>query len=835
MHRCVKYFYYRAHILFAFALICFLSSLLFSGSVASGRKEEASGKADAPQRTLILDGSVVHFAGKLQMNVTNFGFFGSLPTSTYAMSEAPSAQYPAGEGIEYLYASGLWVAAISDGVPSVSTAYPETEFYPSSDPRDVIYRSFEGAPNGARYPGDPDDDNDGRSDEDPLDGYDNDYDGEIDEDFAAIGKLMYSCQFTDFNPAAQQVCPEHTPLGIRVRQESYQWSEESFDDFIAVSYTLTNEQYRMLSEVYIGIYADLDAGPREFGSYFNDDLVGFWEGIRCAAKAGAEVPQRIRVVYVYDADGDGGRTTGYFGILFLGIRGLGPGYLGNMGGGLRAVRYFAGLMPYERGGEPINDFQRYECMSSSKREENPDTPKDYKVLLSAGPTYLYPGMPVKFDIVFVAGSSLDELLDNAAEASLVYNGIYIDKDKDPKTGIKGRESPVPGPIEIGIDPDACDGIEESVTAVKGETIWCNLDCSEERELWNADCYKGSMTLPQFQTGVDGKEAQLYWITSTAPPPPSLRAVAGDNCVTLHWDNVSEITPDAITRMYDFEGYLIYRAHDWHRPLGSTVLSGPNEELWYLIDSRDLVNGVPPDEDLRLPWTYGGFEYEPLGHIPEQDRKNYLTAFEQSLIYSPLGEIPCPPGLSEAECDTLEMLARWNLGYEGGRRFYRYFDADAKNGLPYFYAVVAYDHTIEAGKPKAANLVDSPIANFVYIVPQSAAQEAKNFEDDRIYVVPNPVTRENMAPWLLQPNNSDPSGEKCEFRNLPRCVSTVRIYTISGDLVQTLRHDGSSGHGTLAWDLISRNGQSITSGVYLFVVDPEDSAFPRSIGKFVVIR
>lgn len=65
--------------------------------------------------------------------------------------------------------------------------------------------------------------------------------------------------------------------------------------------------------------------------------------------------------------------------------------------------------------------------------------------------------------------------------------------------------------------------------------------------------------------------------------------------------------------------------------------------------------------------------------------------------------------------------------------------------------------------------------------------------------------------------------------------TLRIYTVAGDLVEVMRHDGSGGDGTAAWNLISRNGQDVTSGVYIFSVEPEDGSFPRTIGKFVVIR
>ena len=77
--------------------------------------------------------------------------------------------------------------------------------------------------------------------------------------------------------------------------------------------------------------------------------------------------------------------------------------------------------------------------------------------------------------------------------------------------------------------------------------------------------------------------------------------------------------------------------------------------------------------------------------------------------------------------------------------------------------------------------------------------------------------------------------KLEFRNLPACRNTVRIFTLAGDLVQVLYHDGRGGSGTMPWNLLSRNGQEITSGIYLFSVEPADDRFSDAVGKFVVIR
>ena len=546
------------------------------------------------------------------------------------------------------------------------------------------------------------------------------------------------------------------------------------------------------------------------------------------------MPVRFTVVYVYDADGDGGRTPGYFGLVLLGswtqtIRDAVP-----VAGRLNAVRIFKGLLPFERGGEPVNDFERYSSLSNATMDLNTVEPNDYKALMSVGPfSQLMPGAAIEIHAAYACGEGLAGLLDNAAMAAYVYRGIWHDVDKRPQTGIRGRETPVAGPVDM-IDPDACDGYDESIRLRRGDTLWTNADCAEEQEFYNySECYRGDLTFRDYQTGVDGKETQIHWVTSTAPPPPSMRAVAGDARVTLFWDNLSEITRDLVTQRYDFEGYQIWRADDWHRPLGTTAASGPSADLWHLVENRDLVNGLPPDNDFKKPFSEGGFVYEPLARL--DGRESLIDDFEQRLTSAPLEPLPCPPGLANAECDTLEALARWNLGLEGGRQYYTYVDTAPKNGMPYFYSVVAYDNLLLYGNPDAIGVRDTPISNFVYVEPYSPAQTSGNFDPKEIYVVPNPVTKARTAPWTLEPNNGDPSGEKLEFRNLPKCRSTVRIYTLSGDLVAALPHDGGGGNGTLPWNMVSRNGQGVASGVYLFSVEPEDGRFRRVVGKFVVIR
>jgi hypothetical protein len=68
-----------------------------------------------------------------------------------------------------------------------------------------------------------------------------------------------------------------------------------------------------------------------------------------------------------------------------------------------------------------------------------------------------------------------------------------------------------------------------------------------------------------------------------------------------------------------------------------------------------------------------------------------------------------------------------------------------------------------------------------------------------------------------------------FKNLP-ALCKISIFSLSGDLVDEIDHiDGSD---IEYWDLISRNQQSVVSGLYIYVV--EDGT-DKHVGKFSIFR
>lgn len=691
-----------------------------------------------------------HSVGQLLLHVSNYGFFGDWDADL----GAPSAEWPAGSNNEYLYAAGLWVGAIR-GDPAapdtlVSAAVYQIEFYP--DPEDIlarIYETWEGAANSGRLF---DDDNDCINhvldednpfewyDEDPLDGLDNDGDGLIDEDFTAISQQMFRMEYFDtFEELANENAPpgdEHISLGLKVIQESYQWTSDLTDDFVGINYKVvnigdgdpaTNDTLRM---VYVGFMVDADAGPESDDvPWYVDDKGGFIDTLIVSVNPNdpsAFDTLNVTLAYMYDDPfgADGNAAKGYFGCMFLGhptvrAEALDPGEYPEAPTQVRVhafeiwssgtedpdhdrdrYRYLRGRDPDGIDNPGSADYPEYDGVDNDLDGEidegdewrinidrNANTPQDYRFMLSAGPFQrVAPGDTLEFQYAFVMGQGLDGMLQNAATAQQIYNGIT-------------------------------------------QTI---SNCEGEPE-----------------------STLIHWVADTPPPPPSQEITAGDHFVRIDWDDDSEDIEDPLTRLRDWYGYQVWKAVGW-----------------------DRSSSEPKDQDWEL--------------ILDIDRSDNGAELEQ-----------------------------WDTGLEGIGK-YSIVDTLVRNEFSYWYSVTAYDSTAEGfhfGKYSQ---------NKTLVYPHSSVRPNL----DEVIVVPNPyVDHAYVSAWNLEPDETDPTGEKICFHYLPR-DAVVRIYSLGGELVETLYPSADVTGGDACWNLISRNSQIVASGVYLYHVD---SPVGDTVGKFVIIK
>ena len=164
-----------------------------------------------------------------------------------------------------------------------------------------------------------------------------------------------------------------------------------------------------------------------------------------------------------------------------------------------------------------------------------------------------------------------------------------------------------------------------------------------------------------------------------------------------------------------------------------------------------------------------------------------------------------------------------------------------NGWQYLYGVAAFD---QGDSALGVGSLQSKV-EIKRVIPGTPATSEPGKE---IGVYPNPYYVN--AVW-------DGSGErnrKIYFYNLPvHCE--IRVYTLAGDVVADMVHDGSTytgsdiswfqrfgnsgttaqfAGGEHAWDLITKFDQAISTGLYLFSVKDSDTGDIKT-GKFVIIK
>jgi hypothetical protein len=164
-----------------------------------------------------------------------------------------------------------------------------------------------------------------------------------------------------------------------------------------------------------------------------------------------------------------------------------------------------------------------------------------------------------------------------------------------------------------------------------------------------------------------------------------------------------------------------------------------------------------------------------------------------------------------------------------------------NGWQYLYGVAAFDR----GDSATGIAPLQSKTEIRRVVPGTDTSSAKNKD---VGAYPNPYYVN--AGW----DGGTERTRKMYFYNLPaRCE--IKIYTLAGDVVANLHHDGvaydgstiewfrrfGSGQGAAqfsggehAWDLITKFDQAIATGLYLFSVKDADTGDVKT-GKFLVIK
>ena len=370
-------------------------------------------------------------------------------------------------------------------------------------------------------------------------------------------------------------------LGIEIECRYYQWSNPLAEDVVFLIYKVTNKSEKDLNEVVFGMWGDPHIGGP---SNWRDDLSYF--------------DRDLNMVYAWDEDNKSdvaGRKPGYFGYIFLESPGDPHDGKDNDGDGMIDESRENGIDDDGDWNPEKDDVGIDGLPNTGDQGENDGVP-------SAGNAFdiRQPGEP-NFEWTDLDESDMIGLTSFAA----------------PNFGGNNRISKDDYIYTTYMNPGQFDSLNADVA---GDNIFLygsgrfTLKAGEARRfsiaLLVGDSYD-DLTL-------NAKTARQIYDTNYqfAKPPekPALRAVPGDEQVTLFWDDIAETSWDPISEEYDFEGYVIYRSTD---PSfldqqnitdinGSRFLFEPLTTITGGWAKWDLINEYEGPSD--IPYTGRGISY-----------------------------------------------------------------------------------------------------------------------------------------------------------------------------------------------------------------------------------
>jgi len=725
-----------------------------------------------------------HDVGNIWLTVTNFGFFGNAGNWKIYGKNFPSCEFPGGSHADYLFQGALWIGAIvqtsdttADTLVSVGADgwQWENEFWPTNADTDTIYV---------------------RSTRDP-------------DDTLAVSEQDFMMAYTDnFVPNTSPAA--HRSMGLRIEQTDYAWSYTYNQDFVFYKFDIENISNGKLSELYFGLYIDADVGP--WGpDYQNekaqDDITGFrrWNnnndtlwGVGYYDKDGNLISgssktndpnELINLAWVADFDGDKEPDPGLpdhplhkdYPVSADGATGTrilypppqGVSYNWWMGNMSDAKDWGPSVSsdPFDVDGTPDGDVNKYKILSNGYFD--PDQVGERGV--NVDPNYAYP-------------VGVDSVNDTRYLLSF---GPYDIESKDTLSLIIAYIAGDNFVVQYGDYNFADIALNASWayriydnpgfdTPLPGDTI--------------GDGYKGEYvlhdTIAPFPPDPNA-DADTVWLTGdnipdfVGPPPPpipNMQIVPGNQEITILWDDYSEhyknifvATLSGIPAGLDtnyFEGYLVYRSET----------GVPGE--WTLLKEYDRIDYTDTTQTVPIDWNRG---------MPK---------------------------------DTVI----------DGKRWYKYVDRNILNYTPHYYGVSAFDKGWPFNEGSILPILESSILGNKSI----AYPSPRNEPEKGVIVIPNPYRISQTRKYRdLKWEDWEGYGwnehkRRICFANLPD-RSTLRIYSLGGDLITTIEHDYSKSNKSYEdWNLITRDVQGIVSGIYLFSVESHPDG-KIEVGKFVVIK
>jgi len=360
------------------------------------------------------------------------------------------------------------------------------------------------------------------------------------------------------------------------------------------------------------------------------------------------------------------------------------------------------------------------------------------------------------------------------------------------------------------------------------------------------------TRPNDQFDGSRMSAEWQWITR------GHRLPRFDQAVGNGYPDQLEGTPGGFSAMNGYGPYTLNPGDSVHIVIAVAVNGLDRDKakeigaVWYANRNASSGSYTLPDgsttsdiNEYKDKWVYTG--QDSIFKVFGQARQNYQLMEQGQHIAA----APGPPSGFRVNSGGDRITLEWDAspgeasGSFGGYRIYRavarydttfekifecgagtanpsivheYQDKSVIRGFSYYYYISSFDN----GNNSTGHVLESSMFWTRTIEPAYLRRPAGSLS--QIVVVPNPY---NIRAASIQfPGETN----KIMFYEVPgQC--TIRIYTERGDLIRTIEH--TDGSGDEPWDLMTKNGQIVVSGLYIAVFQEPNG--DKAYRKFVVIR
>jgi hypothetical protein len=558
--------------------------------------------------------------GNLGLTITNFGILGNGWNRMEDGSINPSCQYKqqteiSREQIEHFSYAGLWVGGIVNGERRVSTSIVDGVFEAGNEGFELFPKSPITIQSSISS-----------TTQDSMAKY---------YSPSAVSHQDMIINFKDYgdNPSENLGIPNHTPLGLDIRLESYAWNYSYADAFVILNYTFTNQSENVINDLYAGIWVDPSIANFNYTDYYSpgggftwyDNLNGYDETLDRSGFA-------RDIAYQYDTDGDDGWAESYLGISILGSS-IDKKYLTSEYN--QWVWTNSSNSDFPAYSMPINDNERYDKMSST-------VPK------GTGPEYTAEGYPASENSwLFLMSAGPLGSLPNADTTSW--------------TLAPGDSCTISFVVVCAMWADGASGD----SPLRREKMYINYD-------WAQKAYDGEdknrNNILEEDEDINNNQILDRYILPAPPPSPNLYLDVDSKKITLYWQNNAESFLDPISQEADFEGYRLYGARKTdNQSLGEFSLLQEvdlNNDIGYNtgFSSVQIVNEFGNPDSIYIEGSYYHYKFENLN--VKDGWLNYysITAYDQGDPEANLGSLESSlfanrtyvyPGKSAASGDNWE--------------------------------------------------------------------------------------------------------------------------------------------------------------------------------------